>query len=236
MPEPVVLICGVYGIFNEVTGRVYVGASKDVLKRWKDHCYKLNSRRHATRRMQEEWLAGQTFSFVVLERTASLIQCELLWIAKFAHTYNTATHRVGCPGLVKTTDQIKAASRMSGLLKLGGAKHTQKHSQETRALLSFKATGRKTSKATKLKLSKAGKGKPKPESHKQKHKLIREAAWRDLSYRTSITEKIRIAFGTPGVKKKRSQASKANWADPVIRAKMCAAMRAAKKRKRCQTQ
>lgn len=32
-------ICGVYKITNKVNGKIYIGSSKDIYKRWKHHAY-----------------------------------------------------------------------------------------------------------------------------------------------------------------------------------------------------
>lgn len=46
---------GVYTITNVLTGRQYIGASVNMLERWRDHRNMLRSGRHGTPRLQEAW-------------------------------------------------------------------------------------------------------------------------------------------------------------------------------------
>ena len=46
---------GIYKIKNKITGKVYVGSSKDVFARWKQHKSDLKCGRHHSRLLQESW-------------------------------------------------------------------------------------------------------------------------------------------------------------------------------------
>ena len=60
---------GIYGIRNRTTGRVYIGSSGDIERRWKQHRSLLQRCAHPTSRLQAAWLAhsADIFEFSVLE-------------------------------------------------------------------------------------------------------------------------------------------------------------------------
>ena len=62
-------ISGVYVIANLRDGRVYVGASLDIGRRWKEHRAKLRAGRNEARRLQAAWTeqGPEAFVFAVLE-------------------------------------------------------------------------------------------------------------------------------------------------------------------------
>ena len=65
-------ICGIYKITNIQTGRVYIGQSKDVLARWKEHIADLLKQRHHNKLLTEDFNNYGLISFV-----AELLQeCE----------------------------------------------------------------------------------------------------------------------------------------------------------------
>ena len=47
--------CGVYLIRNTANGKVYVGSSYRIPKRWKEHCRDLKYNRHSNTRLQNSW-------------------------------------------------------------------------------------------------------------------------------------------------------------------------------------
>lgn len=77
-------ICGIYKITNSVNGKVYVGQSVNVLKRWKDHIKSLISHTHINRHLQSAFdkYGPQSFSFSVIERCdkTQLDEREQYWI------------------------------------------------------------------------------------------------------------------------------------------------------------
>lgn len=46
---------GIYGILNIVTGRIYIGSSVNVRKRWRQHCSSLRRGEHVNSRLQRSW-------------------------------------------------------------------------------------------------------------------------------------------------------------------------------------
>ena len=136
MSEPLILVDpftavrGVYGMFNLKTGRVYVGASKNILQRWHTHVGTLDRNNHNSKSLQEDWNRGTKFVFVLLERVSdrrrNFLKIEELWKERFPLLYNIATHAVGCPGRIHTDAERKRTSdARKGIPQPGG--HFVKH-------------------------------------------------------------------------------------------------------------
>lgn len=62
-------IKGVYTITNDVTGEIYVGCSKDIIKRWISHTSTLEKCTHSNKCLQISWdnHKPSDFSFKILE-------------------------------------------------------------------------------------------------------------------------------------------------------------------------
>lgn len=71
-------ICGVYKITNLVNGKIYVGSSKDIESRWKQHRDKLNKGTHDNPHLQRAWgkYGEDNFKFEVIEECERTIQFE----------------------------------------------------------------------------------------------------------------------------------------------------------------
>jgi len=63
-------ICGIYQIKNIVNGKVYIGSSKRIGSRWKDHIRMLNNNKHHSLHLQSAWnmYGPDNFEFSVLEK------------------------------------------------------------------------------------------------------------------------------------------------------------------------
>lgn len=59
----------VYAIRNTTTGRVYVGATRNVGTRWRQHISDLKAGRHCSAELQRDWVAygAEKFTFQVLQ-------------------------------------------------------------------------------------------------------------------------------------------------------------------------
>jgi hypothetical protein len=71
-------ICGVYKITNTANGKFYVGSSKDIYKRWKQHKDALNEDRHGNVHLQNAWnkYSIGSFKFEIIEECEPEIQFE----------------------------------------------------------------------------------------------------------------------------------------------------------------
>lgn len=65
------VICGVYKITNIENGLIYIGSSKNIKKRWKNHIKELNNNRHSNMFLQKDWneYGENKFKFEILEET-----------------------------------------------------------------------------------------------------------------------------------------------------------------------
>ncbi len=76
---------GVYLIRNLVNGKIYVGSSFDIQRRWREHKNRLLRGQHHSANLQAAWLkyGALAFEFEVLEECASadiVIVCEQRWL------------------------------------------------------------------------------------------------------------------------------------------------------------
>lgn len=79
-----VKMIGVYMIYQMNTGKVYIGSSKRIEKRWKEHKRELNNNKHHNRYLQRAWnkYGGESFLFDVIEECNLdiLIEREQFWM------------------------------------------------------------------------------------------------------------------------------------------------------------
>lgn len=62
-------MCGVYKIINVVNGKVYIGSSKDIDRRWNEHIRSLEVNMHPNQKLQNAWnkYGRQSFKFEIIE-------------------------------------------------------------------------------------------------------------------------------------------------------------------------
>jgi group I intron endonuclease len=63
-------ISGIYSIVNIINQKVYIGSSKDVLRRIRDHKRNLNSNKHTNTHLQNSWnkYKETNFIFSIIEK------------------------------------------------------------------------------------------------------------------------------------------------------------------------
>jgi group I intron endonuclease len=185
---------GIYGIFNLVNGKVYVGSAVCLEKRLRVHCFHLRRGTHINAHLQAAWkkYSEANFCLCVLERINNL--CDLLNIEQYyidwldacdpKHGYNkspTAGSSLGRKHSGKTKAKMSAArkgkpghkwslesrAKLSGALKGKPCSNRGWHmSEEHKARISATHKGVPKSEEQKRKLSLAKKGKPLSEEHK----------------------------------------------------------------------
>ena len=71
-------ICGVYKIKNIVNDKFYIGSSKDIKNRWKQHKDQLRANKHGNAYLQNAWnkYGEKNFTFEVIEECEPSIQFE----------------------------------------------------------------------------------------------------------------------------------------------------------------
>ena len=148
---------GIYSITNKLNNRKYIGQSKDIAQRWKQHIYQLRNNKHHTQSLQADWNKFDYEDFV--------FQIEYICTKKFLtfheirvwelyeNNYNGKPNKNTYPEPTEATKK-----KISKALK--GNQHTlgSKHSEETKRKMSQAQKGRIHSEETKKKISKALKG------------------------------------------------------------------------------
>jgi group I intron endonuclease len=175
---------GVYAIRNLVNGKCYVGSSKNIENRWKEHKHKLNSgRRWGHSALENAWskYGPETFEFVILEQVDNiddLLSTEKRWIDQldsYRTGYNSRPDAISNHGLVFGPQPVEVREKIR--LALTGktlspearenhrrAMRSRKYSSEAKARLSQSRIrqGQKLSQASRLKISQARIGIPSP--------------------------------------------------------------------------
>lgn len=61
--------CGVYKITNIINGKIYIGSSKSILQRWRNHIRELELNKHKNMFLQSDWnkYGNKNFIFEILE-------------------------------------------------------------------------------------------------------------------------------------------------------------------------
>ena len=83
-------MCGIYCIENLVNHKMYIGQSKNIKERWKDHKKRLRTGKHSNHHLQRAWIkyGDNNFVFYVIElcEKKDLDVREIYWIDKL-NTY-----------------------------------------------------------------------------------------------------------------------------------------------------
>jgi group I intron endonuclease len=152
---------GVYQIRHLDSGKVYVGSSGNISRRWKRHREELRSNKHHSRLLQRAWLKyGEgAFAFELLEAVpdrVARVEREQHWLTATdccnpARGYNIAPFAVS-PKCSPVTEEARAKMRAARLGKrvsdetrqrMCEAQRGRTHSDEARARMSAAHTGRK---------------------------------------------------------------------------------------------
>lgn len=128
---------GVYIIRNLTNGKVYIGASANVERRWRNHENDLRRGVHHSSHLQRAWLkyGEDAFAFDVLEETSDLSGRESWWIS-----------------------HVRPDLRGRGFNLFGGASGHHERSAEHRERMSRIKAGRKASDETRAKISASKRG------------------------------------------------------------------------------
>jgi group I intron endonuclease len=117
-------IQGVYAIVQITTGRLYVGSSNHVVRRFNDHLAALRAQRHHAAKLQEAWRAagGEGFRFLLVERVVGSIEAlrdrEQYWIAElraFPQGFNSKSTADGPEPSLHTQIDAAIKERLAGI-------------------------------------------------------------------------------------------------------------------------
>jgi group I intron endonuclease len=155
---------GIYSITCKINNRKYIGQSKDIAGRWKQHLYQLRRGTHHTKSLQEDWnkYSYEDFVFQVelICTKKYLSEKEIEIWDKYKDNYN------GRPSGHVYPDHTEETKQRISKTKTG--KKRGPMSEETKRKISESKKGTKTSVETKKKLSKLAKGRTLSEEHKKK--------------------------------------------------------------------
>ncbi|NDC89875.1 MAG: hypothetical protein EB075_13955 [Bacteroidetes bacterium] len=116
----------IYEIRNNKNGKIYIGSTKNLRKRWKEHRSLLNNGKHHSRHLQSAWNKdGGNFTFTVLEEVAQdedLIPAEQRWLDQTrsydrAYGYNinpTAANSLGMEHSAEAKEKMREAALRRG--------------------------------------------------------------------------------------------------------------------------
>lgn len=103
-------ICGIYMIKNLVNGKIYIGKSFDIKKRWSNHKYELNKGIHVNNHLQSAWnkYGENCFEFSIIEECNKddLSNKEIYWI-KETDAYRSGYNQTEGGEGTHLTDDIK---------------------------------------------------------------------------------------------------------------------------------
>ncbi len=110
---------GIYKIVNSQNGKIYVGSSLDVERRWRSHKNALRAGRHRNPHLQNSWdLYGESaFSFSVLDQVSEercIYEAEQHYIDTLEPEYNIATVAGGGSGPRSEETKRKISDAIKG--------------------------------------------------------------------------------------------------------------------------
>jgi group I intron endonuclease len=159
------MTCGIYQIFNRVTGKSYVGKSINIEgKRWKTHRELLHTKKHHSIKLQRAWnkYGPDVWEWNILQECE---ESKLDWLEVFWQGKLDSYHK-GYDSTLLALENDKVIKKLSIEQKrqIGNRNAGRKWSEQER----LNRSGRKTSLETKAKLSSALRGRVFSEEHKQK--------------------------------------------------------------------
>ena len=213
---------GIYGIFNLVNGKVYVGSAVCLTKRLRIHRFHLRSGTHDNTHLQAAWkkYGEANFCFRILEQVVEsrdlfgIEQYYIDWLdacdPEFGYNKSpTAGSRLG----MKHSDATRA--KMSAACK---GKPRPKMSPEARARLSVARKGRPGSRKGwhmseehKARISATHKGVPKSEEQRRKLSLAKKGKPFSEEHKAHMADAQRGKSHSPETRAKMSASQKAAW-------------------------
>ena len=133
-------VAGVYVIRNNVSGRIYVGSSIKIKKRWKHHLNGLRKGTNPSPYLQKSWTkhGEEAFSFEVIEEVqniSELIPREQFWIDHLS-AYSSKTGLNARPVADSPLGRVMSAEqRLRISLQRKGKPHAPEHAAKLRALM-----------------------------------------------------------------------------------------------------
>lgn len=162
----------IYSITNIINNKIYIGISKEVKTREHKHFWMLENNRHENRKLQNAYnfYGKEAFIFKIIDEIETddimeALDLEHFYIMEYdsyRNGYNKSIGYDGSTSIQFTPERLEKMSRaMKGNQYAKGCKRNEKHKQ----LISKVHKNKKLSDETKIKISKARKGKYKGEEN-----------------------------------------------------------------------
>ena len=107
----------IYEIRNNDNGKIYIGSTNNLRRRWEEHRRRLNNGKHNNRYLQRAWdKSGANFTFTVLEEVAQdedLIPTEQKWL-DLTRSYDDS---IGY-NILTTADRMEFYGESNGMARL----------------------------------------------------------------------------------------------------------------------
>ena len=92
---------GIYCIKNKINGKVYIGSSNNIERRFRRHRTELNTKRHSNKHLERAYQRDgeENFDFIILEicLEEELISKEIFYINKYEALDNTKGYNLSIP-------------------------------------------------------------------------------------------------------------------------------------------
>lgn len=160
---------GVYCI-ESPSGKKYIGSSKDLDKRWKQHLYRLKKGNHFNRHLQSAWYKYQDkldFRPILICEPKDLILYEQICLDFYKPEYNISKHADKTFNALGVKRSEETRSKISKAL-MGKNKQGHPQPEYVKQMISARMKGnriwlgRNHSDESKRKMSEAQKGRPSP--------------------------------------------------------------------------
>jgi len=220
---------GIYGIFNQINGRVYIGQTVDFAVREKNHFTMLRGNRHPNNHLQRSFnkYGEANLRFVVICRCeiSELVELEQAWLDYYppAMKYNQADSAVNAMlGRTHTPETRAVISR-----KLKGKKHFGRVlPPESIEKMRRAKLGKKMSAAARRNMNIAFKGRKHSPAAIEKMRLAKLGKPRSAETRAKISAAKKGRAKTPEAKQRMREAAQRRWTDPEYRKRMIESRRA----------
>ena len=169
------MTCGIYAIINKSTGKMYIGQSINIERRFKHHINHLNKGNHPNNYLQNVWnkYGEDDFNFNILlkcseneldDEERKLINLYGTYKGGYNFTWGGDFNPMKHPEIAKKVGESKKGRPLSDETKkkISEANKGKHHSDETKKKISEKLKGRVFSNETRKKMSDANKGKNNP--------------------------------------------------------------------------
>ena len=186
----------IYRVTNMVNGKVYIGQTRNLSRRWGDH-KRAGCDFHFHRAIRKH--GAENFKFEVIDECLSSHEADLqeVYFIKESCSHRSEygyNKTLGGTSIVGFSDESIAARRgrevsLETRKKLAEASRGFRHSEETKDLLRKKATGRKVTEETKRKLAESGLGRKQSEETRRK----KSAALKGRKFSPETIERLRAA-------------------------------------------